>query len=120
MARPHRRFELLAEISELFGAQIADRAQIEALLRPKHNVDALHALDPCAVLHFRALRNEQVYEVVVSAVHDRRDWLTEDIVDPPTDQIEAFRGQVRDGWCNPESIVEPGLDPMPVAAPHVG
>ena len=65
MARPHRRFELLAKIGELFGAQIADRAQIEALLRLELDVDALHGLDslraasaPCVTRKFMTWRSK--------------------------------------------------------------
>jgi hypothetical protein len=41
--------------------------------------------------------------------------LPEDVVDPPADKTEALRGQVGDGWCNPEPVAEPGVDPLLVA-----
>src|ERR1700731_1313326 len=70
--RPGGRFEFLAKILELFGAHIADGAQIETLLGPELDVHPLHGLDPCAVLRVGTLRNEQVYDVAASPVHDRR------------------------------------------------
>ena len=95
--RPRRCFERLAKVLELLGAHIADGAQIEASLRPKVDVDPPHGLHPRAVLRLRILRNEQIDEVVASAIHDRCDRLPEHIVDPPADQAEALPGQVGTG-----------------------
>jgi hypothetical protein len=44
---PSRRFEFLAKILELFEAHIADGAQIETLLGPELDVEALHGLGTC-------------------------------------------------------------------------
>src|SRR5580700_10873731 len=107
--RPSRRFERLAKVLELFSAHIADRAQIEALLRPEVDVDPLHGLDPRAALRLRILRDEQIDEVIASTVYDCCDRLPEHIVDPPADQAEALPGQVGDRWRNPEPAAKPGL-----------
>ena len=91
--------ELRANIPELLGAQITDGAQIEIFFGPKLDIDPLQGRELGATPGLiAALRDEDIDDMVVTFVDQGGDGFPQDIVDPPSDQIEALRRQASGRW----------------------
>src|SRR5450432_3308311 len=80
---PHRGFELVAELGEFVGGEIADRPVVQSPLAPAPDIESLDGVDPGGVVFGTGgLGHEQIDHMGAPAVDDGADRVGVDIIEP--------------------------------------
>src|SRR5262249_36107375 len=88
-------FEFLAKTRQLLFCQIADGPIAEAAIAPAADIESLHRLHlRRAGFGARALRHEQVDDMLAAAVDHRADRTAIDIIQPAADQRKSLRAEI--------------------------
>ena len=87
------------ELFEIDGIQVRHGPILQAPLCPLHHVKTISLELPWIGMLLVARRpTEEVDDMFSSAIDQRRDRPTIDIIQPPSDKREAIRGKVNDVW----------------------
>src|SRR6201994_4012866 len=112
-AARQRGFELVAELGEFVGPDIADRPEVHALLAPAPDIEALHGFHPGrTALGVGGPGDEQIDDVRAPAIDHGTDRPRIDVIEPAADQRKTLRGEIDHRRWDVELAVEPRLDRM--------
>src|ERR1051325_10710873 len=105
---PHRGLELLAELGEFIGAEIADRPVVQPALAPAPDVKALDGFGfGGAMPGAGRWRDEKIDDVAAPPVPHCAERACIDAVEPAADQRKALRSQIDHRGSHVQLAVEP-------------